>query len=232
MIRRVAPAAALVLVLAGLSACAGGGGAPSTAAGACKLNPSPNVLLSLARCCAESLSSNPSCREYNAERGFVIVKDNARDKPRAYLIIPVRPVTGIEDPQVLRSPIADLWQYGWEESTRFLQVPSRRVALAVNSMAGRTDNQLHIHISCVRPDVEQVLERNRQLSYDASQPREVRLRPYNHLYRVVLARDLIRHASPFDVVSQMPGAIDSMGRQSIAVIASRVPEEYYVLDTV
>src|SRR3954451_15855103 len=169
MIRRVAPAAALVLVLAGLSACAGCGGAPSTAAGACKLNPSPNVLLSLARGCAERLSSNPSCREYNAERGFVIVKDNARDKPRAYLIIPVRPVTGIEDPQVLRSPVADLWQYGWEESTRFLQVPSRRVALAVNSMAGRTDNQLHIHISCVRSDVAQALERNRQLGYDASQ---------------------------------------------------------------
>jgi CDP-diacylglycerol pyrophosphatase len=232
---RMTPVFGAVCLLAGLAACAGGN-APArpetTASGTCNLAGSSNTLLSLARCCAQSLSSNSSCRAYDAERGYVIVKDNARTKPDAYLIIPVAAVTGIEDKQVFHSPVADFWQYGWEESTRFLRVPHRAVALAINSMAGRSEKQLHIHISCVRPDVASVLERDRRLGYDPSQPRQLRLKPENHVYRVVLARNLVRDDSPFQTVSEMPGARDAMGKQSIAVIGSRIPEMYYVLDTV
>jgi CDP-diacylglycerol pyrophosphatase len=228
--------ASIALLLVALAACAGTGNAPRpadmTQAGTCKLAPTPNTLLSLARCCAESLASNPSCREYNPARSYVILKDNARDKPDAYLLVPTAVVTGVEDGQVLHSPVADFWQYGWEASRRFLRVSDRSTALAINSVAGRSQNQLHIHISCVRPDVVSALERNRRLGYDPSQPLQIRLQPSQHTYRAVLARGLIRHDSPFEAVARMPGAGDAMGQQSIAVIGSRIPELYYVVDTV
>ena len=204
----------------------------SNQAGACKLASAPNTLTSLARCCAESLASNPSCREYNPDRGFVIIKDNAPDKPDAYLIMPVATVSGIEDPQVFRSPVANFWQYGFEEAKPFLRVPDRVTALAINSEYGRTQNQLHIHISCVRPDVIAVLERARRLGRDPTQPMQLRLRPENHSYRAVVVRELLGNDSPFSIVAKMPGAAETMGRQSIAVIGSRVPQNYYVLDTV
>ncbi|HYZ61204.1 MAG TPA: hypothetical protein VE650_02025, partial [Acetobacteraceae bacterium] len=44
--------------------------------------------------------------------------------------------------------------------------------------------------------------------------------------------ELVRYGNPFGVVSRMPGARDAMGQQSIAVIGSRIPEMYYVVDTV
>lgn len=235
-ILQLARGAAVAALLLALAACAGtatGHGQPATAQGStCHLSPAPNTLLSLARCCAESLVSNPSCREYNPDRQFVIVKDNAPSKPDAYLIIPVAPVTGIEDKQVFHSPVADFWQYGWEEAGRFLRVPDRATALAINSVEGRSQNQLHIHISCVRPDVASALEGTRRLGHDPKQPMQLRLRPANHVYRAIVVRDLIRNASPFLLVAQMPGAAEAMGRQSLAVIGSRVPNTYYVVDTV
>jgi CDP-diacylglycerol pyrophosphatase len=234
-IGRIASAAAAGLLLTLLAACTTIETAPQPAAtvqaGACRIAPSPNTLLSLARCCAQSLANNPSCREYNPERSFVILKDNASDKPAAYLIIPATPVTGIEDKQVFHSPVADIWQYGWEESTRFLRVPYRVVGLAINSVEARSQNQLHIHISCVRPAVANLLERARRLRTDTMQPSQLRLPPGNHLYRVVVVHELLRHDSPFEVVSGFPGAKDAMARQSIAVIGSRVPETYYLLST-
>jgi CDP-diacylglycerol pyrophosphatase len=111
-------------------------------------------------------------------------------------------------------------------------VPDRVTALAINSEQGRSQNQLHIHISCVRPDVVEALERARRLGRNPSQPMQLRLRPENHSYRAVVVRQLLGNDSPFSIVAKMPGAAKTMGRQSIAVIGSRVPQNYYVLDTV
>jgi len=71
-------------------------------------------------------------------------------------------ITGIESPILLdpgaRDYFADAWRARYlieERAERSL--PPDWVSLAVNSMAARSQNQLHIHIDCLRADVHQSL---------------------------------------------------------------------------
>lgn len=40
------------------------------------------------------------------------------------------------------------------------EIPDKAVSLTINSRSGRTQNHLHIHISCLRTDVRQQLDDN------------------------------------------------------------------------
>jgi CDP-diacylglycerol pyrophosphatase len=191
----------------------------------------PNSLWSIAQCCAKNLQSNRGCRFYSRTDDFIILKDNSRAKPNAYLIIPTTKVTGMEDPQIFARPVADFWADGWQQAQIFIKKPAAETAMAINSEYGRTQNQLHIHISCVQPDVVRSLGANDgQIGNDPAKPVEIPLGPQKHPYRVIKVASLVA-ASPFDLVAAMPGAKNDMAEQSIAVIGSQTPGSYYVLDT-
>jgi CDP-diacylglycerol pyrophosphatase len=57
------------------------------------------------------------------------------------------------------------------------------------------------------------------------------LPPHDHLYRAVRVSSLAGKQSPFLVFQADRQVKDDMGRQSIAVVGSRVANEYFVLDT-
>jgi len=100
------------------------------------------------------------CVQVDLRHGFVVFKDIAG---RAQiLLIPTRRVTGIEDPQLLSSRGPNYWQAAWEARGSFSQrlgqqVPREAIGMAINSALGRTQDQLHIHVDCLRPDVVAVL---------------------------------------------------------------------------
>jgi CDP-diacylglycerol pyrophosphatase len=205
--------------------------AETLAAAACAVARPPDSLWSLARCCARDLRSNSDCRYYSKTDEFIILKDNSPAKPRAYLIIPTAKVTGIEDPRIFAAPVALFWAYGWQEAGVYLKKPAAQTGLAINSEFGRTQNQLHIHISCVRPDVARVLAENAaRIGSDPARPFALALGPHHHTYRAVETGSLTTR-SPFELAAAMPGAADDMKDQSIAVIGSAEPGLYYVLDT-
>ena len=141
---------AAVALLAGCAAAAPERPAPSRA-------PDPNGLLHAMQACLGE-PGKPDCTAVDRARGFVIIKDDDPAKPRAWLIVPDREVTGIESPAVFRPPVADFWRYGWEAGAALLPgEPAADRALAINSQAGRSQNLLHIHISCVLPEVRDAL---------------------------------------------------------------------------
>jgi len=202
-----------------------------TPAAACVVARPPNSLWSLARCCAQDLSSDRYCRYHSQDDHFIILKDNSADKPNAYLIIPTTRVTGIEDRQIFAPPVADLWAHGWRQAQIFLNKPAADTGLAINSGFGRSQDQLHIHISCVRGDVAQALaDDDEKIGGDPAKPVELPLGPQNHVYRVIKVASLTA-ASPFDLAAAMSGAKADMAEQGIAVVGSKTPGLYYVLNT-
>ena len=206
--------------------------APGKAGPACVVAPRPNSLWSLAQCCSRDLASDPGCRYYSADHDFIILKDHSPKKPAAYLIIPTMKVTGIEDPQIFRSPVVDFWQYGWREAQRLVARPSVDTALAINSAVGRTQNQLHIHIACVLPEVADALAGNAaKIGSDPTAPLGLRLGPFDHHYRVIATTGLAGGDSPFSLAAAMPDAAPDMARVSIAVVGSATLGAYYVLET-
>lgn len=236
---------ALVLLATPLFAFGGGqaraqtpqpGGQSAPAAGgiaaSCVVAPRPNSLWSLAQCCARDLKSDPGCRYYSKADEFVILKDNSRVKPDSYMIIPTAKITGIEDKQIFAPPFVDFWAYGWQQAKTYMKRPAADTALAINSTTGRTQNQLHIHISCVRPDVAQTLAANEaKIGPDPATALRLTLGPDNHTYRVIKVSGLSAADSPYNLVAAMPEAQADMAAQSIAVVGSTTPGWYYVLDT-
>jgi CDP-diacylglycerol pyrophosphatase len=206
-------------------------GRPASPRAACIVARRPNSLWSLAQCCAKDLHSNRGCRYYSKADDFIILKDNSPAKPDAYLIIPTTKVTGIEDPHIFATPVDDFWVFAWQQAQIYVKKRAAETGLAINSEFGRTQNQLHIHISCVRRDVAQTLAANQQKFGDnPATPAAIALGLQNNVYRVIKVQSLVRR-SPFDLVAAMPGAGSDMAAQSIAVIGAKTPGLYYVLDT-
>jgi CDP-diacylglycerol pyrophosphatase len=109
------------------------------------LNPAP--------CTAVDLSAG-------VDRGYAVFKDYVG--AHQYLLIPTTRVTGLEDPGLQRPDapnyVAEAWRArAFTEASAGGALPRDWISLAINGAFARTQNQLHIHIDCLRPEVHQVL---------------------------------------------------------------------------
>jgi CDP-diacylglycerol pyrophosphatase len=199
--------APLVLALA-LAACAVPPASPSRA-------PNPNALFEVMQTCLAQETLAPPCTAVDRSRGYVVIKDNSPEKPDAWLIVPDREVTGIEDPRALVRPVVNFWSYGWYLGSRLLPQPPDNRGLAINSEAGRSQDLLHIHISCVLPEVREALARATIGPEWAAEP-FVMFRGHAYNARRVAALE----PSPFLLLRELPGAAEDMGAQSLGVIGT------------
>lgn len=100
---------------------------------------------------------NPGpCLAVDLDRGYTLFKD--RNGPLHDLLIPADRVTGIEDAALGRQLLPHYFAQAWRHRDILsaglpTPVPDRFVSVAINSRYGRSQNQLHVHIACLRPDV-------------------------------------------------------------------------------
>jgi CDP-diacylglycerol pyrophosphatase len=176
----------------------------------------PNGLYRQMQACLVAAEPVPPCTEVDRARGFVVIKDDSPDKPDAWLIVPDHEVTGIEDPRALRPPVVQFWTYGWEVARELLASrPAAETGLAINSKQGRSQNLLHIHISCVLPEVRDALA-HAAIGPDWAPEPFVVFRGQTYNARKVASLE----PSPFLRLLELPGARERMAEQSLAVIGS------------
>jgi len=168
------------------------------------------------------------CVSVDLAGGVAVLKD-IQGKTQ-YLIIPTARVTGIESPELLAPGSPNYWAAAWEARKLVERgighpVPREDIGLAVNSVNGRTQNQLHIHVDCVREDVRDALRQDvRRIGTRWS---SVLLGRYQHRYRVRwLAGDAIApQDDPFKILAAtIPTARVDMGDESLAVIGATRPD--------
>lgn len=104
------------------------------------------------RCLAGATASHPDCAQVDRSRELVLYKDAIGTSH--YLVIPARPVTGVDDGKAWDGTGANPWAFGWEARGIVGQslgkaVPDDMLGLAVNSQASRSQDQLHIHLDCI-----------------------------------------------------------------------------------
>ena len=116
------------------------------------------------QCMAHQVADrNPApCTTVDLDGGWVVLKDVVG--PRQYLLIPTAKVTGIESPDLLGPAApnyfaAAWWARSFTEAAAGGVLPRDWMSLAVNSAVSRSQNQLHIHIDCLRADVHDALNR-------------------------------------------------------------------------
>jgi CDP-diacylglycerol pyrophosphatase len=169
-------------------------------------------------------------------RGYVVLKD--RVGATQYLVMPTAKITGIEDPAVLAPDAANYFADAWRErhfTTDAAERDLRRdeLSLAVNSMYGRSQNQLHIHIDCVAPAVKDALGRQIAAVGEKWAPFPEPLA--GHRYRAMRVDGEVLAANPFTLVADgIPGARSAMGKESLVVIGAAFADGksgFVILDT-
>jgi CDP-diacylglycerol pyrophosphatase len=155
--------------------------------------------------------------------GYVVLKDIVG--ATQYLVMPTARITGIEDPLLLRSGAPNYFADAWRERSHTERaagrpLPRDAISLAVNSRFARSQNQLHIHIDCVRPDVRAVLRRQQgRIGRNwALLPEPLAGRRWWAM-RVIGAT--LDGADPFKLLAAgRPGARGATGRQGLVVVGA------------
>lgn len=103
------------------------------------------------------------CTAVDLAHGDAVLKD-IRGATQ-FLLIPTARVGGIEDPAVLAAGAPNYWADAWYARRYVMQraghaLPRDAIALAINAPGARSQDQLHIHVDCVRPDVRATLLRD------------------------------------------------------------------------
>lgn len=103
------------------------------------------------------------CTAVDLAGGYIVLKDIVGDTQ--FLLIPTARVGGIEDSAILAPGAPNYWADAWQaradtENRAGHPLPRDAISLAINSIHGRSQDQLHIHIDCIRPDVRAALQAN------------------------------------------------------------------------
>jgi CDP-diacylglycerol pyrophosphatase len=155
------------------------------------------------------------CLSVDLAGGFAVLKDQSG--ATQVLVIPTTRVTGIENPALLAPASPNYWADAWTarhdvETLAHREIPREDLALAVNSVYGRSQDQLHIHVDCIRPDVRDALNSALDRIGPKWAPLDVSLA--GHRYRAMrIAGEELGEQDPFKLLA----AGDAMARAEMAV---------------
>ena len=152
-------------------------------------------------------------------RGYAVLKDLVG--ATQFLLIPTARVAGIESPEILDADAPNYFADAWRARSYVEQragrgLPRDWMSLAVNSSAARSQNQLHIHIDCVRADVRDALAARAGDIGPTWAPLSVPLAGQSYRAMAVDGDEL--DVNPFRLLADGLAAGDSMGAQTLVVV--------------
>jgi len=137
------------------------------------------------------------------------------------LLVPTRRLAGIEDPLVGTNALPNYWRAAWAARGLVAKkaqkdLPRDAIGMAINGAAARTQDQLHIHVDCVRADVRRALaSRSAKIS--------VQWGNFRVLGRTYRARRIVGEeldSDPFRLLAEDKQS-SPLGDNSVAVIGAR-----------
>ena len=159
-----------------------------------------------------------------ADRGFAVLR--APFVKSHTIVTPIVETIGIEAPRLRGVEAPDYFDDAWAArhyATKGLQrLPSRAdFALAVNSRVGRSQDQLHIHVDCIRPRVRDALARE-AAAIGASRWTSVKVLPNSPRYWARgVPGETLAGTNVFDLVADgLHVSPDDMHEITIVVVGS------------
>lgn len=162
------------------------------------------------------------CAAVNEAEGYAVLKD--RNGASQFLLIATARVSGLEDSAALSPDAPNYWLRAWD-ATRFVQallgraLPRESLSLALNSARRRSQDQLHIHVDCVKAEVRDALRAHGDEIGAEWAPVPVPLA--GHAYRAMRVGSLDgRGGSPFQLVARLPEARADLSAESLVVVGA------------
>jgi CDP-diacylglycerol pyrophosphatase len=180
--------------------------------------------------CAPNQQANHDpapCISVDLAGGYAVLKD--QNGATQVLVIPTTQVVGIESPTLLEagSPnyFADAWKARAEvEKLAHRAIPREDIALAVNSIHARSQEQLHIHVDCIRAEVRDALDTVLERIGRKWAPLDVALA--GHRYRAMrIDGEELGAQDPFKLLAGGdPAARDDMAEETLVVVGVDFPD--------
>ena len=162
-------------------------------------------------------TGNPvPCAEVTAD--WAVLKDI--NGATQFLLIPTAKTSGIEDPAILAPGAPSYFAAAWSarhfvEERAGYPLPRDAVALAINAQEARSQQQLHIHVDCIRPEVLTALHGMPVGDHWTKLPQPIEGQTYQAMY---VPGDTLT-VNPFDLLANtLPGAKQAMGQYTLAAI--------------
>ena len=160
------------------------------------------------------------CADVDLRGRFAVLRD--RMGVAQHLLIPTDRVAGIESPLLLAPDAPNYWADAWDarryveaalKKARRSPLSDDKIGLEINSAMRRSQEQLHIHIDCMRADASSALASHR---HDA--PRVWTDATIDGArYRVMRVPGGAFDFNPFDIVARDRAGPDNMASQTILV---------------
>lgn len=136
--------------------------------------------------------------------------------------MPIEKITGMESSIILEPTTPNLFAAAWQQRSLLAKkrgepIADSALSLAINAQYGRSQNQLHIHISCLRPDVRQQIDNLSARLNDQWQ--SATLRKHQYLIRTLSTAELAQQSAFIRLATEVPNARSEMGKYGLALIA-------------
>ncbi len=163
------------------------------------------------------------CEQVDLAGGYAVLKDIVGNTQ--FLLIPTARISGIASPAVLAPDAPNYWQDAWQ-ARRYVEERARRplprdaIGLAINSIYALSQNQLHIHVDCMRLDVIAALREH--ASDIGTQWSKFPVPLAGHEYMAMrLDQPELGHTNPFDLLADgITGARAEMGHYTLVVVGA------------
>jgi len=155
--------------------------------------------------------------------GVAILKDLVGKAQ--HLAIPTRRITGIESPDLPAPDAPPVWREAWKARALVnarlgADLPRGALSIAVNSSLARSQDQLHLHVDCLAPDIAAALA-----GYKPFLTADWHVLPFALAGRRYWARRLdstdLADAAPFRLLAEgAPGARGAMAVESLVAVGA------------
>ena len=187
----------------------------------------------------QSVGMSFPCAEVNIskgpEHGFAVVQTPSI--ATHIVVVPTTRISGIESPDLLRDTTPNYWEAAWN-ARRFVedgahrQLPREKIGMAINSSVSRSQDQLHIHVSCISPEVTEFLHRQRAGIRGTWSLLHSKLLGHRFVAMKIEA-DNLAQADPFKLLARgLPSGKFSMASQTLAVVGAKFDDDktgFYLL---
>lgn len=173
------------------------------------------------------------CAVVDEAHGFAVLKDqHGREQ---YLLIPTARISGIESPELLRPDAPNYFAEAWSEM-RLVEarlprpLPADDLSLAINSAYGRSQDQLHIHMECIRPAVHAALQS--ELGRITTQGwRALPTQLAGERYRAMqIEGSALASTSPFRLLAaSLADPASQMGHHTLVLVGAPPPAHGFIL---
>jgi CDP-diacylglycerol pyrophosphatase len=157
------------------------------------------------------------------ELGFAILKD-IRGATQ-FLLIPTTRISGIESPILLAPGAPNYFAAAWEarkyiDEALHRTLPRDDIGLAINSAASRSQDQLHIHVDCIRRELRDALRERGSSIGNQWMPLNTFFS--GHRYEAIwVAGERLGSNNPFRLLAHgFPDSAHDMGDWTLVVVGS------------